>query len=277
MIGRILSVSESDSSGAAGIQADIKTVLALGGYATTAVTCVLAQSTKGAASSRVMEPAFVVEQMRAVLNDIGTDAIKVGFLNNRQMIDAVADVLDEYQNKNIPVVIDPSIVLRNGQVLVDELAVAAWKRRLYIRATVLTPNLREAEVLTGMHIKDIDAMRHATDMMRTLGVENVVLKAGQAISDKLVYFVANDDGEKVYERPRIDTGNTLGAGGTLSTAIAVSLAQGLNIHEAVERSLDYLQRAMESAQSAVVNGPMNHAFHINKNQAFYNVPTAKSR
>ena len=253
MIGRILSVSESDSSGAAGIQADIKTVLALGGYATTAVTCVLAQSTKGAASSRVMEPAFVVEQMRAVLNDIGTDAIKVGFLNNRQMIDAVADVLDEYQNKNIPVVIDPSIVLRNGQVLVDELAVAAWKRRLYIRATVLTPNLREAEVLTGMHIKDIDAMRHATDMMRTLGVENVVLKAGQAISDKLVYFVANDDGEKVYERPRIDTGNTLGAGGTLSTAIAVSLAQGLNIHEAVERSLDYLQRAMESAQSAVVN------------------------
>ena len=277
MIGRILSVSESDSSSAAGIQADIKTVLALGGYATTAVTCVLAQSTKGAASSRVMEPAFVVEQMRAVLNDIGTDAIKVGFLNNRQMIDAVADVLDEYQNKNIPVVIDPSIVLRNGQVLVDELAVAAWKRRLYIRATVLTPNLREAEVLTGMHIKDIDAMRHATDMMRTLGVENVVLKAGQAISDKLVYFVANDDGEKVYERPRIDTGNTLGAGGTLSTAIAVSLAQGLNIHEAVERSLDYLQRAMESAQSAVVNGPMNHAFHINKNQAFYNVPTAKSR
>jgi hydroxymethylpyrimidine/phosphomethylpyrimidine kinase len=124
MIGRILSVSESDSSGAAGIQADIKTVLALGGYATTAVTCVLAQNTKGATSSRVMEPSFVVEQMRAVLDDIGTDGIKVGFLNNKLMIDAVADVLDEYQNMGIPVVIDPSIVLRSGQVLVDDIAIA---------------------------------------------------------------------------------------------------------------------------------------------------------
>jgi hydroxymethylpyrimidine/phosphomethylpyrimidine kinase len=139
---------------------------------------------------------------------------------------------------------------------------------LYIRATVLTPNLREAELLTGMHIKDIDDMRHATDMMRTLGVENVVLKAGQAASDKLVYFVANEEGEKIYERPRIETGHTLGAGGTLSTAIAVSLAQKLDIYEAVERSLDYLQHAMETAEQS---------FNIMKNAAFYHAPKSQAK
>ena len=222
MLKRVLTVAESDTSGSTGIQADIKTVLALGGYATTAVSGVVARSTQGVFKSCPMEPAFVAEQMRTVLGDIGTDAIKIGYLSSEEMINAVGDVLDAYEESRFPVIVDPSIIARDHALLADEPCVAALKRRLFLRATVLTPNLREAEILTGMTIKDLDDMRHATDMMRTLGVETVVLKAGQALSEKVLYFIAGDEDELVYERPMLSTEHTLGAGCTLSSAISIT-------------------------------------------------------
>jgi hydroxymethylpyrimidine/phosphomethylpyrimidine kinase len=278
MPGRVLTVAESDASGSAGIQADIKTILAFGGYATTAISSVHVQGTKGIVKSSDLEPAFIAAQMRAALEGIGADAIKVGYLPNEAAINAVGDVLDEIEGKGLPVVVDPSIVARDGSQLVDEHAVAAWKRRLYLRTTVLTPNLREAEILTGMHIRDIDDMRHAADMMRTLGVENVLLKAGQALSDKVVYFVADENGETIYERAMLPSGHTLGAGCTLSAAITISLAQGLGLGPALERALDFVHQAILNAPGfGGEAGPMNHAFDIEKHSSFFIPGSVKVR
>ncbi len=276
MAGRVLTVAESDCSGSAGIQADIKTILALGGYATTAVSTVTVQSTERVLSSFPLAPEVVAEQMRCVLQDIGTDAVKIGFLTSEAMVNAVSDVLDETQKSNVPVIVDPSIVTRDGRTLVDDAAIAAWKRRLYVRTTVLTPNLREAELLTGMKIKDIDDMRHATDMMRTLAVENVILKAGRAMSGKELYLVATEDGEKIYERPVLDTKYTLGAGCTMASAIAISLAQGMDVFKSVERALDFMHQAMLHAPGyGKVAGPINHAFNIERAGAFVQSESVK--
>ena len=270
MSGRVLAVAESDSIGASGIQADIKTVLALGGYATAAITAVTAQNTKGIERLQMLEAAFVAQQMRVVLNDIGTDAFKIGVLVTEDIVNAVGDVLDEYYGKNIPVVVDPSLVARNGSQLMNELAIASVKRRLFLRTTILTPNKREAELLTGMTIRDLDDMRHAADMMRTLGAETVVLKAGQAISDKILYLVATADEERIYERPMLSTPHTLGAGSTLASAIAISLAQKMGVFPAVERALDFIHQAILHAPDfGTEAGPVNHAFDIEKNSSFF--------
>lgn len=261
MAGRVLAVAESDTSGAGGIQADIKTILALGGYAMASVSVITAQTHGHITEIQALSPSLVAAQMRASLDEVGADAIKIGFLQNAEMINAVADVLDEYQDKKIPVVVDPSIVSRKGDVLVDAESIAAWKRRLYIRASVLTPNLKEAEVLAGMNIRDLETMRHASEMMRTLGVENVVLKARQTFTQHELYSVATNDGERLYERSTHQTVNTLGAGSTFSSAIATGLAQNMNIFMAVERALGFLDRAMQSTFAANhPEGALNHAF-----------------
>lgn len=271
MAGRVLSVAESDACGAAGIQADIKTILALGGYTTTAITAVTTQDAESVTRLHTLEPSFVAQQMRTVLQDIGTDAIKTGILLNEAIINAVGDVLDECQGKNIPVVIDPSMVARNGEKFLDDKAIAALQRRLFIRATVLTPNHREAELLTGMKINTLDDVRHAADMMRTLGAETVVLKAGQIVSEKVNYFVATGTDERIYERPMLKTRHTQGAGCTLSSAVAISLAQGLGVFHALERALEYMHQAILHAPGFGADvGPMNHAFDIERNSSFFN-------
>lgn len=278
MSSRVLTVAESDSCGASGIQADIKTILALGGYATTAISAVTAQDTNGIDYTHILDAEFVAHQMRMVLEDIGADAIKTGMLMNEPIINAVADVIDEYCHKHIPIIIDPAIIDRKGMPLIDDGAISALKRRLLVCATVLTPNNREAELLTGMHVRDLDDMRHVTDMMRTFGVENVVLKAGQAVSNKVLYLVATMDEERVYERPMLKTRHTLGAGCTLASALAISLAQGMEIFSAVERSLDFLHQAILHAPGfGSGSGPMNHAFDIEKHSAFFSPETIKIR
>lgn len=270
MAGRVLTVAESDSSGGNGIQADVKTILALGGYATTAITGITAQNSQGIDQFQVVDPLLVAQQMKSVLDDIGTDAIKTGILNNAVAVDAIADVLDEKARRPLPVVIDPSLVSRAGDLLVDEATIAAIKRRLLVRADVLTPNLREAEYLTGMNLRDIDGMRHAAVMMRTLGAETVVLKCGQALSDKELYLVATEDEERIYERPQVASPHTAGAGCTLASAIAVSLGQGMEVFSAVERALDFLNQAILHAPGFGRGcGPLNHAFAIERQQGFF--------
>jgi hydroxymethylpyrimidine/phosphomethylpyrimidine kinase len=271
MTGRVLSVAESDACGTSGAQADVKTVLALGGYAATAISALTVQDRAGGFEIKTLDAAFIAKQMRAAMSEIGMDAVKVGFLPDAASVNAVADVLDEMQNSGIPVVVDPSIVARGGVVLVDEAAIAAWKRRLYVRTTVLTPNLREAEILTGMHIRDVDDMRHAAAMMRTLGVENVLLKTGPgAAPGKVLYFVAGEDGETVFERDAVDKRSTLGAGATLSAGIATGLAQGMALYDATERALSFMHQAIVSAHDEGGRaGPMNHAFDIETHCALF--------
>jgi len=278
MTGRVLTVAESDSCGASGVQADIKTILALGGYATTAVTAVTAQSTRGIGSTQLVSPDMVAAQMRTVMDDIGAGAVKTGGLMNEATVNAVGDVLDEWQTRDIPVIVDPSIIARDGSHFLDLPAIAAVKRRLFVRTHVLTPNLKEAELLTGMTIRDLDDMRRATDMMRTLGVETVVLKAGQALNEKVLYLVACADEERIYERPMLNTPYTLGAGCTLASAIAVSLAQDMNIFTAIERALDFIHQAILHAHDYGTGaGPMNHAFDIEKASSFFKPENVKIR
>ncbi|MFH1158828.1 MAG: bifunctional hydroxymethylpyrimidine kinase/phosphomethylpyrimidine kinase [Pseudomonadota bacterium] len=263
MPGRVLAVAESDSCGAAGVQADIKTILALGGYAATALTAVAAQSTAGVEHLHALEPGFVAQQMRAVLEDIGADVIKTGFLVNKDIVNAVADVLWEDRYRNIPVVVDPAIIAREGGQLMDEQAIAALKRRLFVRTTVLTPNLREAELLTGLRIRDPADMHHAADMMRTLGAERIVLKAGPGADGKAVYLLATMEERRVYERPVLDTPNTLGAGATLASAIAVGLTQKTDFFQTVERALDFMHQAMLHAPDLGRKaGPVGHVFDV---------------
>lgn len=262
---RILTVAESDSGGGSGIQADIKTILAFGGYASSAVTSVTAQNSRGVREYVGIDPAFVVKQMRAVLDDIGVDAIKIGLLGGNEMINRVSDVLDELMGGPVKVVIDPSMVARDGSVMLDQESIATLKRRLLIRATVLTPNLREAELLTGMKIHDIDDMKHAADMMRTLGAEAVILKGGPISGEAVIDLVATADGETLFESPIFRTRHTQGAGATLSTALAVCLAEEMDINSAMRRSLDYLNRAIETAYGFGEGaGPINHGHVLRK-------------
>ena len=258
---RVLVIAESDLDGASGIQGDIKTVLALGGYATTAVSCFAALQNDEI--TMPVDPSFIGRQIQAVLSKANTDAIKIGFIDSKNTIDTVADILDGLSDKKIPVVIDPSITSRSGKLLVDDQALAAWKRRLYIHAKILTPNLKEAEALGVMKINSVDDMRHAADMMRTLGVENVVLKGGQVDPGTELYFVASPQEERIYQRPTVETPHTVGAGGALSSALALNMAKSMDIFDAVERALDFLHQAiLHSSGFGEKKGPINHAFDI---------------
>lgn len=261
---RILSVAESDSSGATGLQADIKTTLALGGYAMTAVSVLTAQNSAGIWQAHPTPPALLAQQMQACLDDGGADAIKIGFLPDTAAVNAVGDILDGLSAQKVPVIVDPSVVSRQGKVLVDGEAIAAWKRRLYLHAKVLTPNLKEAELLSGMSIPDMQAMINAADIMRTLGVENVVLKVRQALNNKEIYVVATGQEERVYERDTLKTRRTLGAGSTFSTAIATGIAQGMDVFTSVERALDFLHRSMsrEADGAGEALAGVDHGFNV---------------
>ncbi len=265
---KILTVAESDSCGGSGIQADIKTIMALGGYASSAITSVTAQNTQGIQDVVQMDPAFVVAQMRAAIGDIGVDAIKVGLLGSIAMIDRVADVLDQLHSGPCKVVLDPSMVARDGSVAMDQDTISALKRRLLVRATAVTPNRREAELLTGMTISDLDGMRHAADMMLTLGAEIVILKGGPISGEKLVDLVATLDGDRTFETAIIPTQHTQGAGATLSSALAVCLAEGMDAFSAMQRSLEFLNRSIASAHGFGKGaGPINQAHMITRARA----------
>ena len=176
-LGRVLIVAGSDSGGGAGIQADIKTVSALGGYAMTAITALTAQNTLGVEGVFGVDPAFIRKQMALVLDDLGADAIKTGMLHSAPVIEAVAAELAA-RGGGIPLVVDPVMVAESGAPLLEPEAVGALNRDLLVRATLLTPNLMEAEKLTGMTIGDLEGLRQAATMLRTLGPEAVLVKSG---------------------------------------------------------------------------------------------------
>lgn len=267
---RVLIIAESDSCGAAGVQGDVKTVLALGGYAMTAITALTAHGAGDILSINNITPSFVGDQIRAAIKDVGADSIKVGFLQNEAIINVVSDVLQEIK-KNVPIVVDPSLISRSGKTLMDNNAISALKRKLYVQTTILTPNLKEVEILGAMRIADIDDMRRAAEMMRTLGVKNIVLKGGQVESHKELYFVATPTGERIYQRPTVKTPHTLGAGGAFSSALALNLARNMDIFDATEHALDFMHQAIvHSTGFGHAGGPVNHAFHIQqRSQVFH--------
>lgn len=259
MQGRVLIVAGSDSGGGAGIQADIKAVSALGGYAATAIAALTAQNTLGVHGIVPVDPAFVALQMKVVLDDIGADCIKIGMLGNAAVIEAVATEY-EAQAVNIPLVVDPVMVAKSGHFLLDPDAVVTLRKRLLPHAHLVTPNVPEAEALTDVQIRDLDGMRHAADLIRSFGPRAVLMKGGHMEDDGTVRdLLVTEDGEEIFEGPRVHTPHTHGTGCTLASAIAAGLAQALGVRDAVARARAYVERAILTAPGiGHGHGPLNH-------------------
>jgi hydroxymethylpyrimidine/phosphomethylpyrimidine kinase len=258
MRGRVLAVAGSDSGGGAGIQADIKTITALGGYAMTAITALTAQDTHGVHGVLPVPPDFVALQMRLCLADIGADAIKIGMLGGAATVDAVADVLDAETIRR-PLVLDPVMVAKGGASLLADEAVAQLRNRLFRHTTLITPNLPEAERLTGIPAANEAAMRAALAILLGQGAGAVLLKGGHLPGDDLVDLLAVDGEITAFRSHRIATRHTHGTGCTLASAIATGLAQGMKLLDAVIRARDYVQAAIRSAPGfGGGHGPLNH-------------------
>ncbi len=256
MRGRVLVVAGSDSGGGAGIQADIKTVMALGGYATTAITALTAQDTHGVHGVHAVPPAFVRQQIALALADIGADAVKTGMLGDPALIEAVADAL---AGVGFPFVLDPVMVAKGGAPLLAPSAVATLKRHLLPLASLVTPNVPEAVALSGRPIDSVADMRDAAETLLTLGVPAVLLKGGHLAGPEVTDVLTTLDGTVMFTRPRIATRHTHGTGCTFAAAIATGLAQGLTLRESVSRARDYVQAAIASAPGlGGGHGPLNH-------------------
>ena len=257
MKGRVLVIAGSDSGGGAGIQADIKTLTALGAYATTAITALTAQDTLGVHEIMPVPAAFVALQIDVVLGDIGADAIKVGMLGTSGTIEAVAACLSD--RPPVPLVLDPVMVAKGGATLAGGATVSAIKRWLIPMAAVITPNVPEAEVLAGTRIRDVAAMRDVASALLTLGAPGVLLKGGHLPGDEVVDVLATADGIEAFTSPRVESRHTHGTGCTLASAIAAGLAQGLGLPDAVRRARAYVQAAIEGAPGfGAGHGPLNH-------------------
>jgi hydroxymethylpyrimidine/phosphomethylpyrimidine kinase len=262
---RVLIVAGSDSGGGAGIQADIKTVTALGAYAATAITALTAQNTLGVFGVLGIDPDFVAQQMRVVLTDIGADAIKTGMLGSAEVIRAVSATLAELC-PTTPLIVDPVMIAKGGQALLDPDARGALVELLVRRAAVVTPNAPEAEALTGVPVRGPDDLAPAADALLALGAGAALVKGGHLPGDVVVDLLRTADGiERRFESARIATTSTHGTGCTLASAIAAGVAEGLRLQDAVERARDYVQEAIRTAPRFGQGfGPLNHAHPLSR-------------
>jgi hydroxymethylpyrimidine/phosphomethylpyrimidine kinase len=258
--GRVLIVAGSDSGGGAGVQADLKTVTALGGYASSAITAITVQDTHKVHAVHPIPIEIVEAQARVVLADIGADAIKIGMLGTAGMVEMVARLLDG-PGRGIPAVIDPVMAAKGGSALLHGDAVEAVRALLIPRAALLTPNAPEAEVLTGLPVTTLDEARAAGERLRALGARAVLLKGGHIPGAAVVDLLLTADGETLFEGPRIDTRHTHGTGCTLASAIATGVAQGLDLTLAVARAWAYVAEAIRRAPGlGGGHGPLDHGW-----------------
>ena len=265
MKGRVLICAGSDSGGGAGIQADIKTVTALGGFATTAITALTAQNTMGVSSIIEVPVNFLLEQIRMVLSDLGADCIKTGMLHNVQVIEAVSEAIEKDGGKKY-LVVDPVMVAKGGQELLESSALHALKSYMIVRADLLTPNIPEAELLTGLEISDIDTMRRAAHAILEMGSKAVLLKGGHLKDETLTDILVTKDVEKTFSGPRLLTKHTHGTGCSMASAVATGIAQGNPLEMAVQRARDYVFTAIKTApQFGKGHGPLNHAHTVMQN------------
>jgi hydroxymethylpyrimidine/phosphomethylpyrimidine kinase len=258
--GRVLIIAGSDSGGGAGIQADIKTVTALGGYAATAITAITVQNTLGVSAVHPMPPTVVEAQARAVLDDIGADVIKTGMLGDAAMVRAVAALLE---TSWIPAVIDPVMVAKGGARLLDGHALAMVRELLVSRAALLTPNAPEAAALTGMAAETTDDLRRVGEELLSLGAGAVLMKGGHIEGPRVTDILMTPYGETVFEGERIDSRHTHGTGCTLASACATGLAQGMSLETAAARAWDYVHQAMLHAPGlGAGHGPLDHGWPL---------------
>jgi hydroxymethylpyrimidine/phosphomethylpyrimidine kinase len=255
--GRVLIIAGSDSGGGAGIQGDIKTVTALGGYAATAITALTAQNTQGVFGIHDVPNDFIQKQITLVLQDIGADAIKTGMLHKASVIEAVADTLKPYGHS--PLILDPVMFAKGGAALLQPEAIATLKECLIPLAAVITPNIPEAEHLSGIPIRGMEDMRGAAERILALGAKAVLVKGGHLDGETVTDLLMDGNAHEIFSSPRIASGHTHGTGCALASAIATGLAQGMSLRESVIRARDYVRKAIENAPGlGKGHGPLGH-------------------
>lgn len=252
-----LTIAGSDSGGGAGIQADLKTFAAHGVFGTSAITAVTAQNTRGVVCWQALPADLVTAQIEAVAGDLGADAVKIGMLATAAIVEAVAAAI---RALDLPqVVVDPVMIAKGGDRLIDADAVAAMRSELLPNAHVVTPNVPEAEVLAGMPVRSLDDMRQAGERILRSGPRVVLVKGGHLDGPESVDVACMESGTFEIRRPRIETRHTHGTGCTLSSAIAANLALGLPDREAMEAAREYLDGAIRHAPGlGAGHGPLNH-------------------
>jgi hydroxymethylpyrimidine/phosphomethylpyrimidine kinase len=256
----VLIIAGSDSGGGAGLQADIKAVTMLGGHAATAVTAITVQNTLGVHGVHPLPLDLIEAQARAVLDDIGTDAIKTGMLGSTAVVERVAAILD---TTAAPVVVDPVMVAKGGAPLLVEEAIAAVKALMVPRAAMLTPNAPEAEALTGFTVADLDGQRRAGEALLALGAQAVLMKGGHVAGETVIDVLMTPSGETLLEGPRIETRHTHGTGCTLASACAAGIAKGLPLEQAVAEAWAYVAEAIRRAPGlGGGHGPLGHGWPL---------------
>jgi len=261
-LGRVLIIAGSDSGGGAGIQADIKAVTALGGYAATAVTALTAQNTLGVHGVFGTPPAFVRQQIEVVLNDIGADAIKTGMLAEPAIVETVAEALEAWAHT--PLVVDPVMVAKGGAALLSEPAVEAVRTLLLPKAAVVTPNAPEAARLVGFPVEDLEQQKRAAAALLELGAAAALVKGGHLQGERLFDVLASrSEGVQAFEGERLAVRATHGTGCTLASALACGLAQGLSLAEATQRARAYVREAMRLAPGfGAGHAPLDHGWPL---------------
>ena len=264
---KILIIAGSDSSGGAGIQADIKTVTALGGYAMTAVTAITSQNTTGVSSVVPIRPKEIEKQILFTCKDIKPDAVKIGMLHSAEVILSVMRALKKIETKKI--ILDPVMVAKGGFKLINDKAIKVLKEKLIKKAFLITPNIPEAEVLTNTKITDLDDMIRAANILLKLGVKNILLKGGHSKKKTINDVFLNKKELKIFKNIRVKTRNTHGTGCTLSSAITTFLACGKTLNKSCELSIKYVNQSIRSNLNyGKGHGPINHLSSIKIDRKF---------
>ena len=254
---KVLIIAGSDSSGGAGIQADIKTVSSLGSYAMTAVTAVTSQNTTGIKSIVSIPPKEIANQIEFTLKDIKPDSIKIGMLHSSEVINSIIKSL--YKFKIPKIVLDPVMVAKGGAKLIDNKAINSIRNRLIKKIFIITPNIPEAEILTKQKIKSVDDMVACGKLLLTLGAKNVLIKGGHLKSENMTDVLVNKKEIIMFNSKKFATKNTHGTGCTLSSAIATYLSRGKVLKKACELGIKYVNQAIGSNLNyGKGNGPINH-------------------
>ena len=258
--GRLLIIAGSDSGGGAGIQADIKAATMMGAYAATAVTAITVQNTLGVSAVHPIPLDILAAQARAVLSDIGADAVKTGMLGSIEVVERVAALLD---TADAPAVVDPVMIAKGGHPLLPDAAVQAVRSLMVPRAALLTPNAPEAEALTGLAVADLDGQRRAGEALLALGAGAVLMKGGHVPGETVIDLLLTPGGETLLEGERVDTRHTHGTGCTLASACAAGLAKGLPLEAAVAEAWAYVAEAIRRAPGlGGGHGPLDHGWPL---------------
>jgi hydroxymethylpyrimidine/phosphomethylpyrimidine kinase len=258
--GRVLIIAGSDPSGGAGVQADIKTVTALGGYAAAAITSLTVQNTKGVSAVHPVDPAIIAAQIAAVLDEIGADAIKIGMIGERRAGVAIADAI-AWHAAAIPVVVDPVLVATSGDRLASDGVAALLLERFAPLAALLTPNADEARALTGLAVRSAADLVAAGEALMQRGATAALVKGGHLEGDIVEDALVTHAGAEIFRAPRLGARTLHGTGCTLASAVATGLAQGLPLQAATKRAIDYVQGAIRYSQGFGAGAaPLDHAW-----------------